>query len=454
MRLAWIAQVINGRPDRPLDGTEVSGISTDTRTLRPGNLFFALRGARFDAHDFVGEAFRRGAAGAVVERAVEGAAGPLLCVPDTWKALGDLAAAWRMALPGRVIGVAGSNGKTTTKDMIAHLLGRDRRVVKAQGSFNNLAGVPLTIFQADSGTQAVVLEIGTNRPGEVARLGAVARPDVAVIVSVGAEHLEGLGSIDGVADEETSLLDFLRAGGFAVVNDDPRIRARLRLPPTKAVTFGFGAEADVRPERVERESGGMRFRLRGVDFRLGLLGEWNVQNALAAVAVALHEGVSLEECARRLADFRGPKMRMERMELGGVTILNDAYNSNPESASRAVREFARLEARGRRIAVMGDMKELGAASQEYHRALGRLLAESGVDVVVGVGPECRALLEEVGAAAETRAFARVEELRAVLGELVRPGDAVLLKGSRSVGLEQVVKWIGEQTAAEPVGSGR
>lgn len=453
MRLARIARVISGRPDRPLGGAEVSGVSTDTRTLRPGDLFFALRGARFDAHDFVGEAFRRGAAAAVVERDVEGAPGPLLRVADAWRALGDLAAAWRMALPGRVIGVAGSNGKTTTKDMIAHLLGRDRRVVKAQGSFNNLAGVPLTIFQADARTEAAVLEIGTNRPGEVARLGAIARPDVAVIVSVGAEHLEGLGSVEGAADEEVSLLDFLRAGGFAVVHDDPWIRARLRLPAGKVRTFGLGAEADVRPDRVGREAGGMTFRLWGVEFRLGLLGEWNVQNALAAVAVALHEGVPLEECARRLADFRGPKMRMERLELGGVTILNDAYNSNPESASRAVREFARLETRGRRVAVMGDMRELGAASAEYHRALGRLLAECGVDVVVGVGPECAALLEAVGPAAETCGFLRVEELRPRLGEIVRPGDAVLLKGSRSVGLEQVVKWIGEGAEA-PVGSGR
>jgi UDP-N-acetylmuramoyl-tripeptide--D-alanyl-D-alanine ligase len=453
MDLARIARVIRGRPDRPLEDRTVSGISTDTRTLRPGDLFFALRGARFDAHDFVADAFRRGAAAAVVERDPGGAPGPLVYVADAWRALGDLAAAWRMALPARVIGVAGSNGKTTTKDMIAHILGRDRRVVQAQGSFNNLAGVPLTIFQADARTEAAVLEIGTNRPGEVARLGAIARPDVAVIVSVGAEHLEGLGSIDGVADEETSLLGFLRAGGFAVVHDDPRIRARVRLSAAKTTTFGFGEEADFRPERVEREPGGMRFRLRGVEFRLGLLGEWNVQNALAAAAVAVHEGVPLEECARRLADFRGPKMRMERLELGGVTILNDAYNSNPESASRAVREFARLETGGRRVAVMGDMKELGAASAEYHRALGRLLAESGVDVVVGVGPECRALLEAVGEAAQTRGFARVEELRAVLGEIVRPGDAVLLKGSRSVGLEQVVKWIGEGAAA-PVGSGR
>jgi UDP-N-acetylmuramoyl-tripeptide--D-alanyl-D-alanine ligase len=442
MLLGRIARAANGRPDRPLDGLRATGISTDTRTLRAGDLYFALRGGRFDGHDFLGDAFARGACGAVVDHAVP-APGPLLVVEDTTRALGELASAYRMTLGARVVGVGGSNGKTTTKEMIAHILGRDRRVVKAQGSFNNQVGVPLTIFSATEETEVAVLEVGTNHPGEMARLGAVARPDLAVLVSVGAEHLEGLGSLDGVADEECSFLDHLRGGGSAVVHHDPRILSRVKLPPGRVTTFGLGPEADLHPDSVS----GSSFVVRGVPFRLALLGEWNVQNALAAAAACTALGVPLEECARRLLDFRGPKMRMERLDLGGVTIINDAYNSNPESAVRAVREFSRLDGGARRVAVIGDMRELGETSETYHRDLGRQLAESPVDVVVGVGRDCRWLLEEVRGRKEAYGFSSVDEVRTALDRLVRPGDLVLLKGSRSMALERVVKWVGDRMSA-------
>jgi len=439
MQLSQVARVVSGRPSRPLASEAVTGVSTDTRSIRAGDLFFALRGASFDAHDFLAQAFEKGAAAAIVDREVN-APGLTITVDDTLKALGTLAGAYRMTLGARVIGVTGSNGKTTTKEMIAHILGRDRRLIKAQGSFNNNVGVPITIFQADDRTESAVLEIGTNHPGEIATLGEIARPDIAVLVSVGAEHLEGLGSLDGVADEETSIFHHLRSGGYAVVHDDPRILSRLRLAPEKVVTFGLTPHADLHPTWID----GMRFLVRGVEFRLGLLGEWNIQNALAATAVAMLHGIALDECARRLADFRPPKMRMERLDLAGVTILNDAYNSNPESASRAVREFSRFPSAGRRVAVIGDMRELGSTSESYHRELGRQLAESAIDVVVGVGRECRALLAELGGAHEQHGFESVEEMRASLDGLIRTGDAVLLKGSRGVGLERVVKWMGER----------
>ena len=440
MRLRQIARAVNGRPSPDeLDGP-VTGVSTDTRTLKRGDLFFALRGAAFDGHAFLRDAFAKGAAAAVVDHPVDG---PALVVDDTLRALGELAAAWRMSLSARVVGVAGSNGKTTTKDMIAHVLGKDRRIAKAQGSFNNAVGVPLTLFQADASTEVAILEVGTNHPGEMAALGRIARPDLAVLVSVGAEHLEGLGSIDGVAVEEVSFLEHLRAGGAAVVHDDVRILSRLKLPWWRTTVFGFGDRADARPSEV---GPGMRFLLRGVEFTLGLLGEWNLQNALAAAATCERLGVPLEECARRLRDFKGPKMRMERLSLAGVTILNDAYNSNPESALRAVREFARFATGGRRVAVIGDMRELGSHSERYHRELGRALAETPVDVVVAVGAEARAMAEEVGPSKQLHRFGSVEDLRPHLGSLIREGDAVLLKGSRSVGLERLVKWMGERVA--------
>jgi UDP-N-acetylmuramoyl-tripeptide--D-alanyl-D-alanine ligase len=441
MQLSQVARAVSGRPSRPLASETVTGVSTDTRSIRAGDLFFALRGANFDAHDFLPLAFEKGAVAAVVDRDLA-APGLTISVGDTLEALGTLAAAWRMTLGARVVGVCGSNGKTTTKEMIAHVLGKDRRVVKAQGSFNNNVGVPVTIFQADERTESAVLEIGTNHPGEIAALGRIARPDIAVMVSVGAEHLEGLGSLDGVADEETAIFEHLRSGGYAVVHDDPRILSRLRLPSEKFVTFGLTPTADLHPTRID----GMRFEVRGVEFRLNLLGEWNIQNALAATAVAMLHGIPLDEIAARLADFRPPKMRMERLELAGVTIINDAYNSNPESASRAVREFSRFPSSGRRVAVIGDMGELGPTSEVYHRELGRQLADSSVDVVVGVGRECRALLSELGGRKEMHGFESVDDLKVRLDGLIKAGDAVLLKGSRRVGLERVVKWMGERVA--------
>lgn len=441
MQLSQVARAVSGRPSRPLASETVTGVSTDTRAIRAGDLFFALRGANFDAHDFLAQAFAKGAAAAIVDKDVV-ADGLTLRVGDTLEALGSLAAAYRLTLGARVVGVCGSNGKTTTKEMIAHVLGRDRRVVKAQGSFNNNVGVPITIFQADERTESAVLEIGTNHPGEIAKLGEIARPDIAVLVSVGAEHLEGLGSLDGVADEETAIFDYLRSGGYAVVHDDPRILSRLHLPTEKYVTFGLAPSADLHPTRID----GMRFDVRGVEFRLNLLGEWNIQNALAATAVAMLHGIPLDETARRLADFRPPKMRMERLDLAGVTIINDAYNSNPESASRAVREFSRFPSTGRRVAVIGDMGELGPTSEAYHRELGRQLAESGIDVVVGVGRECRALLAELGGRKEMHGFESVDDLKSKMDALIRAGDAVLLKGSRRVGLERIVKWMGERAA--------
>jgi UDP-N-acetylmuramoyl-tripeptide--D-alanyl-D-alanine ligase len=440
MRLRPIARAMNGQlSPGELDGP-VAGISTDTRTLKRGDLFFALRGAAYDGHAFLDEAFAKGAVAAVVDRPADG---PCVMVPDTLRALGELAAAWRMTLPARVVGVAGSNGKTTTKDMIGHILAPDRRVVKAQGSFNNSVGVPLTLFQADASTEVAVLEVGTNHPGEMAALGRLARPDLAVLVSIGAEHLEGLGSIEGVAAEEMSFLDHLRAGGAAVVHDDLLILTRLKLPWCRTTVFGFGDRADLRPSEV---GPGMRFVVRGVEFVLGLLGEWNLQNALAAAAACERLGVPLEESALRLRDFKGPKMRMERLTLAGVTILNDAYNSNPESAMRAVREFGRFQTGGRRVAVIGDMRELGEHSERYHRDLGRALAETPVDVVVAVGAAAGAVVDEAAPAQERHRFASVEDVRPHLGSLVREGDAVLLKGSRSVGLERLVKWMGERVA--------
>jgi len=425
----------------PVSPITVRGVSTDTRTLKEGDIFFALRGPNFDGHNFVEEAFRKGAVAVVVRRTVP-ASGPQILVENVLTALGNLAAIYRMMLGARVVGITGSNGKTTTKEMVAHILGADRKVVQARDSWNNLIGVPLTLFRATPDTEVLILEIGTNRSGEVARLGSIARPDAAVITSVSEAHLEGLGSLEGVAEEKASLLGTLRGSGFCVVPlGPPCFWEKVQIPKDKRITFGLEDGADVRATDIARSFDGLVFRVRGAVFRLGMLGLANVTNALAAAAVAGQFGVSLEECAARLQDFRPPKMRMERLRIGPFLLLNDAYNSNPASALHALREFVEMPVSGRRVVIFGAMKELGARSRHWHERVGSVLAEArGVDLVVGIGPETLHMLDRV----EGIHFPTVQEAGSSVRDFLRAGDTILLKGSRAVGLENLIKAISEE----------
>jgi UDP-N-acetylmuramoyl-tripeptide--D-alanyl-D-alanine ligase len=442
MHLDEVAHVVGGTPDRELPSLAVTGVCTDTKKLKPGELFVALKGQNHDGHFHLADAFSAGAFGAVVEHAQEGY-GPQIVVASTREALGDLAAAYRLTMRGRVVAVTGSCGKTTTKDMIAHLLGKSSKVHKAEASFNNDVGVPLTLLGAEPAHDAVVCEAGTNAPGEIARLGQIARPDVAVITTVAPVHLEGLGSIEGIAAEKASLLRYLRGGGHAVINGDcDPLKGHLFLPDEKMLTFGRNEKADLRVTDVESTPAGIRFKIGRQRFEVGLIGGWNAMNAAAATGVGVVFGLSIGECATRLADFRAPKMRMERLELGGVTIINDAYNSNPETATNAVAEFSKVKAAGRKVAVIGDMKELGRESARYHQELGAAVSEAAVDLVIAVGPECAHL---VGTCRKPVAhFASVELAREYVMDHIAEGDCVLLKGSRVMGLEKVVKYIAEK----------
>jgi UDP-N-acetylmuramoyl-tripeptide--D-alanyl-D-alanine ligase len=340
-------------------------------------------------------------------------------------------------LDARVIAVTGSNGKTTTKDMIAHILAGTRRVERSRASFNNDIGLPLTLLSAPEGVEFLVVELGTNRPGDIERLAQWARPDAAVITSISEAHLEGLGSLEGIAAEKATLLRHLRSGGFAVVPaDEDRLAPHLgALPPEKLIRIGRSEHADLRVGEVARRPDGIRFLCRGTEFQLRLAGPWNALNAMAASAVAMMYGVSLPECAARLAEFRPPKMRMERLQIGGITIVNDAYNANPASMRGAIEEFERMACRGKKVAVIGEMRELGAESRRLHEEMGARLAETpSIAAVVTIGPEARAM-------GLSPHYDSVEEARDRLCGLMEPGDLVLLKGSRAVGLEKVVKYL-------------
>jgi UDP-N-acetylmuramoyl-tripeptide--D-alanyl-D-alanine ligase len=452
--LTRVMKAVGGAANGWIEGVAVRGVSTDTRSLREGDLFVALRGPNFDGHAFVRDAFARGAAAALVEEFDPGP-GAQVRVPDAKAALGLLASQYRAAHPARFLSVSGSNGKTTTKEMLAHILSGRRRVVRAHASFNNDIGVPLTIFSAQPETQFVVLELGTNRPGEIDTLGRMARPDAAVVTSIGEEHLEGLGSVEGVAAEEAAILDHVRAGGFVVAPADsaPFAPHLSRVRREKLVTFGFSSSAQIRATDLAVQGGGIRFRALGVTFELPLQGSWNALNALAASAAAMAFGMDIAECAGRLRDFRAPKMRMELLTLGGVSILNDAYNSNPCSAVLAVADFGGRVAAGRKIAVLGDMRELGAESTRHHLELGRAVSrEPSIGIVLLVGPEARAMAGTLRDDQERRCFDAVDEARASVMEIVRPGDCLLLKGSRAMSLEKIVKYVADKVTQTRSGS--
>jgi UDP-N-acetylmuramoyl-tripeptide--D-alanyl-D-alanine ligase len=428
------------------------GVCVDSRKIRKGDLFFALPGTRCDGHEFAVEAFTKGASAVVVERRI-----PILktqiLVPSAVEALGRLAQAYRMALKARVIAVTGSNGKTTTKEMLAHILtGTDSRVVRAPASFNNHIGLPLTILQADAATDFLVLEVGANHPGEIAALAEIARPDAACVTTIGPSHLEGFGTVQAIAREKFSLIRSVKSGGFGVINvDSPELEPLVKEFSGRLVTVGVRNPADYGAEEVEDRGGSLQFRVRGVPFVLNLYGAWNITNALAASASAHAYGVPLELCAQRLGTFRPPKMRMERLTIDGVTVINDAYNANPLSAENALREFSRLPSSGRRIAVVGDMAELGEHSKGCHQALGRAIAElGGIDQVIAVGEEVAHLVQSIGPTPKWRYFDDVHEAADYLMQVARPGDLVLLKGSRVIGLERILEdWVRRET--KPVG---
>lgn len=439
---------------RPPEGAAaLSGVSTDTRTLQPGQVFIALRGERFDGHAYLAEAARAGAPLLVVED--ESAAADLptdhcgvLVVEDTQAALTQLAVAYRRTLDATVIAVTGSVGKTTTKHLIDTVLATRLRGTASPRSYNNHIGVPLTLLAARPTDQYIVVEIGTNAPGEIAALAEIVEPDIAVLTAVGAVHLEGLGTVEDVLREKASLLSRLRDGGLAIVNGEiDGIDPYLSEVPA-VVTYGRGDGCDLRLTGYRFDSEGSRFEVDGDrSYTLPLLGEHNALNALAAVAVARRMGLSGEEIADALAATEPAEMRMQRRRIGptdaGVMLINDAYNANPLSMASALGALAELPAENRRVAILGDMLELGPDAPAFHRELGRQLAESEVDRAILIGPlslYAGEALSRHWPADRFLTLPRWEEGQTAdrVAEMIEPGDTVLIKGSRGMGLERVI----------------
>ena len=421
----------------------INGVSANTRELRQGEVFFALVANR-DGHQFVPAAFAAGSPVAVVSKAVDIPQGrSLIFVGDTLRALGDLAAWHRRRMPATVIGVTGSNGKTTTKEMLGHILAAAAPTIKSPGSFNNALGVPLTLFRVEEADRYAVIEMGTSSHGEISRLAEIAAPAIGVVTNVSATHLQGLGNPKGVAAEKGCLIEALPADGCAVLNgDDYWCREMAARSRARVVRHGLHEGCEVRATGVEASGTGMRFEALGRAFQLRVMGEHNVSNALAAIAACTELGLRPELIAERLATFHLLPMRMERIEIGSITVYNDAYNANLASMLAALREFSRLRVPGRKIAVCGDMLELGEQSEEIHREVGRRVAGLGFDALIAVGETARHLAN--GAAGSgmpeerIRYFATTHDACGMLPRLLERCDTLLLKGSRRMELERMV----------------
>ena len=431
-----------------------AGYSIDSRTIQPGELFFAVKGERLDGHDYVEAALARGAAAAVIGKeqlprfAVKAR---LMAVDDTLAALQSLGAAMRRLWNKPVVALTGSTGKTTTKEAIAHLLATRYRVLKTEGNLNNHFGLPLTLLKLRPEHDVAVLELGMNHAGEIRMLAKIAQHDLAVVTNVAPVHLEFFSSVAGIARAKYEIIETLHAGGTAVLNaDDEYVSQFGRDFHGKVVTYGLDRPADVRAENIRAKGeAGSEFELLAGGCRervaLPLVGRHNVYNVLAAVAVALEHGIAPSAAAAALATLQPQEKRGQVLHIAGATVVNDCYNSNPKALAAMVDVLASMPAQ-RRIVVAGEMLELGATAPELHRQSGQHMAGRGIDAVLGV----RGLAEHIVAGAGGRAeFVPTPEAAGEwLAREVRAGDAVLLKASRGVRLEKALEtWQARLTAA-------
>lgn len=449
--LSEAAAAVKGSAPSGAPGTMCSGVSIDTRTLKAGDLFVAIRGAHFDGHAFLEKAAEAGASAFIVGR---GAAVPpgaaAIEVDDTERALGDLAAWWRSRFSMPRVAITGSNGKSTTKEMTASIAEALGPVLKTEGNFNNLIGLPLTVFRMDDAHRVAILEMGMNAPGEIARLTGIADPTVGIITNVTAAHLERLHDVDTVARAKGELFETMREDAVAVVNgEDRRVRELGRCRKSRTIIFGMQNDFDVRFLHMETtglESMDLKIAVMGREYeaKLPVPGAHNVMNALAAVSVGVALGVDAGEAVERLSRFRPMSMRMERVQLAnGARVVNDSYNANPESMKAAFRTVGSARRAGRFVAALGDMLELGAASAELHRQVGEAAAQMGVGRLYVVGEFARELAAGAKGGglkdSEIIICDGVESVSSLVESELKAGDVLLVKGSRGMRMERIVE---------------
>lgn len=459
LSLNEIKKIIGGELIRGDGDTQVTRISIDSRKIKPGELFWAIPGERYDGHDFVLEALSKGAAGAVISRKdlthntyME----PyhfqtLILVPNTLPALQTLAQAYRKRFPIPLIAVTGSNGKTSTKEIIAQVLSTRFKVLKTEGNFNNLIGLPLSLVGLSSQHQVAVLEMGMNRSGEIARLCEIAQPNIGVITNIGTVHLEFLGSIEAVQEAKAELVKALKADDLLILNaDDERVNRLSQRFLGKVLFYGLSPRAHIWADRIElRGSEGSYFVLHapdseGIDINLNLMGQYNIYNALAGGAIGYAFQIPLADIKKALESFLGIKMRLQPYILpGNILLIDDSYNANPQSLQYAIDVLMSCcPDQGRSFLVMGDMLELGEDSENLHRMVGRKIAKVSMDFLIVLGASASIAAEEAIHSGMDRGRVFIckdqEQIIRLLMEELQTGDRVLIKGSRAMAMDKIV----------------
>jgi UDP-N-acetylmuramoyl-tripeptide--D-alanyl-D-alanine ligase len=464
--LQQLAETLSARKSGRADTVTV--VSTDSRSIRKGDCFFAMPGPNFDGHSFVSQALAKGAVCAVVNRGIQLPDADekyLLRVDDTVRALGALAADYRTRCHFKVIAITGSVGKTSTRHIVAHVLASRFRVYQAPKSFNNQIGLPLTLLAAQPDDDFVVAELGANRPGEIDYLTRIARPDLALVTNVCPAHLEGFGSLDSIIEEKLSIVNSLSPDGCLLLNGDYEnlISAARRLG-CKFDTFGLSPKSDIRPQYADWNHSTGRFSIASTTIYVPLAGRGNLENALAAWAVCSKLGFTAQQFAKALENLPPVPMRAELKRFGTVTVIDDSYNANLASMKNALDlltkfsenqnrrgacrgdlsgvALAKTEAQRRRVFVCGDMAELGCESENFHRQLGRDIAAAGVELVLAVGPLAAVAASTARELAdydlEIETFANADSAGDNLHKFIKDYDIVLVKGSRTVALEKIV----------------
>lgn len=456
LTLARISEFIGAESDRLDSNALATGYSIDSRTIRAGELFFAVKGEKLDGHDYVQQAQEKGAVAAVVEKTWAsrfmgriGSGGstppPLIAVPDTLVALQQLAAAVRRLWGKTLVGVTGSTGKTTTKEAVAHVLAACFRVYKSEGNLNNHFGLPLMLLKLEMEDEIGVVEMGMSHAGEIAALAKIAQPNIGVVTNVAPVHLEFFDSIAGIARAKYELIQSLPANGIAILNaDDEYVSQFGRDFHGKVVTYGLSALANVRAENIEaRGQEGSQFDVIVGEVRervtLPLLGQHNIYNSLAAIAVGLENGTTLADAAVALATLAPPDKRGQVVQVGNITVINDCYNSNPTALRAMTDALANMPAK-RRIVVAGEMLELGPDGEELHRECGRYIAGKKIDFLLGVRGHAKQMADAAKSAGIAAEFvSSPEDAGEWLSQHAREGDVVLMKASRGVKLEKALE---------------
>lgn len=441
--------LIQGQPS-----ANVTTLSTDSRSLAAGDMFLAIKGEKFDGHDFIDKAAEQGVAAIFVSQlnlATERFRGGIIHVRDTLAALRELALRYRRSRPDVfAVGVTGSNGKTSTKDFLTAVLSRAGSVNATSGNLNNHIGLPLTVLRTDVEHNLGVWEMGMNHPGEIEVLAEIARPNAAVITNIGTAHIEHMKTREAIALEKGMLAEAVEGEGFIVLpaNDDftPTIAARCR---GKVISAGIEC-GEVRADKLRNEGHGMAFVLsaggRSVDAGIPVPGRHMVGNALLAAAVGIERGLSLEDVAEALAGVKLSGSRLQRRQVNGIDFLDDSYNANPDSMRAALRTLGELDAKGRKVAVLGRMAELGELEAAEHRSLGEFAAAAGIDLLVTVGEVGNGIADGAGSKVEIIRAVDQAEAAARLNGWLRAGDLVLVKGSRSSAMEKVIEALGGESA--------